>query len=263
MNKCDLVDDEEVLELIEMETRDLLSQYDYHGDDTPVVRGSALKALEGHAEWESKIVELAGHLDSTDLQSVNDRDFLMPIESVSSTSREEIEMIGCIERGTIKTGDAIAIVGPEKDVQSICTGVGSNSISVDRGRAGENVSILVQGTTAPTITRGQVLAKPGSIMPHAQFECKIYMRTQAEGGRSGPISKGYRPELCIHKAEVSGTVELPEGVESIMPGDSALVVVTLEEKVALEKRQQFLICESGKPVGEGVVTCIKGSSQAH
>lgn len=160
----------------------------------------------------------AGHLDSTGLQPVNDRDFLMPIESVSSTSGEEIEIMGCIERGTIKTGDAIAIVGPEEDVQSIYTGVGFNSTRIDRGRAEENVSVFVQGITPETITRGQVLAKPGSTMPHAQFECKIYMRTQAEGGRSGPFSKGYRPEFCIHKAEVSGTVELPEGVESIMPG---------------------------------------------
>ncbi len=181
----------------------------------------------------------------------------MPIESTSGTSGEESEITGCIERGTIRTGDTIAIVGPEKDVQSICTGVGSNATRIDRGRAGENVGIFVQGITPENITRGQVLAKPGSIMPHAQFECEVYMFTQAEGGRSGPFSKDYRPELCIDKAEVSGTVELPEGVESIMPGDNALIVVTLDKRVALEERQRFLICESGTTVGWGVVTTIK------
>ncbi|KAL8762761.1 MAG: hypothetical protein Q9184_001301 [Pyrenodesmia sp. 2 TL-2023] len=258
VNKCDKVDDEELVELIDMETRDLLSQYDYPGDDTPIVHGSALKALEDDAEWEAKVIELAGHLDNIDMVSVIDRDLLMPIENVSGASGQGTKITGCIERGTIKTGDPIAIVGPENDVQSICTGVEVSSERIDRGCAGEKVGIFIQGIKPEDITGAQVLAKPGTIMPHAQFECEVYMYTQAEGGRSGPFHKDYCPEFGIQKAKVSGTIELPEGVEAIMPGDSVGLVVTLEKRAALDNGQHFSICEGDNTVGAGVVVRIRG-----
>ncbi|WP_250146581.1 elongation factor Tu, partial [Escherichia coli] len=213
LNKCDMVDDEELLELVEMEVRELLSQYDFPGDDTPIVRGSALKALEGDAEWEAKILELAGFLDSyiPEPERAIDKPFLLPIEDVFSISGRGTVVTGRVERGIIKVGEEVEIVGIKETQKSTCTGVEMFRKLLDEGRAGENVGVLLRGIKREEIERGQVLAKPGTIKPHTKFESEVYILSKDEGGRHTPFFKGYRPQFYFRTTDVTGTIELPEG----------------------------------------------------
>ncbi|ORM64369.1 elongation factor Tu, partial [Pantoea rwandensis] len=214
LNKCDMVDDEELLELVEMEVRDLLSAYDFPGDDTPIIRGSALKALEGEAEWEEKIIELAGHLDTYIPEPVRaiDMPFLLPIEDVFSISGRGTVVTGRVERGIVKVGDEVEVVGLKDTVKSTCTGVEMFRKLLDQGQAGENCGVLLRGIKREDIERGQVLAKPGSIKPHTQFTSEVYVLSKEEGGRHTPFFKGYRPQFYFRTTDVTGDVQLPEGV---------------------------------------------------
>ncbi|MGJ0630329.1 elongation factor Tu, partial [Xenorhabdus bovienii] len=247
LNKCDMVDDEELLELVEMEVRELLSQYDFPGDDTPIIRGSALKALEGEAEWEAKIIELAEALDSYIPEPERDIDkpFLLPIEDVFSISGRGTVVTGRVERGIVKVGDEVAIVGITDTVKTTCTGVEMFRKLLDEGRAGENVGVLLRGTKRDEIQRGQVLAKPGSIQPHTQFESEVYILSKDEGGRHTPFFKGYRPQFYFRTTDVTGTIELPEGVEMVMPGDNINMIVTLIAPIAMDEGLRFAIREGG------------------
>ncbi|MCL1076565.1 elongation factor Tu, partial [Shewanella dokdonensis] len=229
MNKCDMVDDEELLELVEMEVRELLSEYDFPGDDLPVIQGSALKALEGEPEWEAKIVELAEALDTYIPEPVRDIDhpFLLPIEDVFSISGRGTVVTGRVERGIIRVGDEVEIVGIHDTTRTTCTGVEMFRKLLDEGRAGENVGVLLRGTKRDEVERGQVLAKPGTITPHTKFESEVYVLSKEEGGRHTPFFKGYRPQFYFRTTDVTGTIELPEGVEMVMPGDNIKMVVTL------------------------------------
>ena len=258
MNKCDMVDDEELLELVEMEIRELLSEYDFPGDDTPVIQGSALKALEGEAEWEEKILELAAALDSyiPDPERAVDGAFLLPIEDVFSIQGRGTVVTGRVERGIVKVGEEIEIVGLKDTVKSTCTGVEMFRKLLDEGRAGENVGVLLRGTKREDVERGQVLAKPGSIKPHTTFESEVYVLSKEEGGRHTPFFKGYRPQFYFRTTDVTGTIELPEGVEMVMPGDNIHMVVTLIAPIAMEDGLRFAIREGGRTVGAGVVAKI-------
>ncbi|ART80205.1 elongation factor Tu [Oceanisphaera avium] len=258
MNKCDMVDDEELLELVEMEIRELLSEYDFPGDDTPVIQGSALKGLEGEPEWEAKILELADALDSyiPDPERAVDGAFLLPIEDVFSIQGRGTVVTGRVERGIIKVGEEIEIVGLKDTVKSTCTGVEMFRKLLDEGRAGENVGVLLRGTKREDVERGQVLAKPGSIKPHTTFESEIYVLSKEEGGRHTPFFKGYRPQFYFRTTDVTGTIELPEGVEMVMPGDNVNMVVTLIAPIAMEDGLRFAIREGGRTVGAGVVAKI-------
>ncbi|KNC93566.1 elongation factor Tu [Trabulsiella odontotermitis] len=281
LNKCDMVDDEELLELVEMEVRELLSQYDFPGDDTPIVRGSALKALEGDAEWEAKIIELAGFLDSyiPEPERAIDKPFLLPIEDVFSISGRGTVVTGRVERGIIKVGEEVEIVGIKETAKSTCTGVEmfrklldegraketakSTCTGVemfrkllDEGRAGENVGVLLRGIKREEIERGQVLAKPGTINPHTKFESEVYILSKDEGGRHTPFFKGYRPQFYFRTTDVTGTIELPEGVEMVMPGDNIKMVVTLIHPIAMDDGLRFAIREGGRTVGAGVVAKV-------
>ncbi|CUZ80922.1 P-43 [Serratia marcescens] len=258
MNKCDMVDDEELLELVEMEVRELLSAYDFPGDDLPVIRGSALKALEGEAEWEAKIIELAEALDSyiPEPERAIDKPFLLPIEDVFSISGRGTVVTGRVERGIIKVGEEVEIVGIKDTVKSTCTGVEMFRKLLDEGRAGENVGILLRGIKREEIERGQVLAKPGSIKPHTQFESEVYILSKDEGGRHTPFFKGYRPQFYFRTTDVTGTIELPEGVEMVMPGDNVNMVVTLIHPIAMDDGLRFAIREGGRTVGAGVVAKV-------
>uniref|UniRef100_UPI00237EEAED elongation factor Tu n=2 Tax=Salmonella enterica TaxID=28901 RepID=UPI00237EEAED len=229
LNKCDMVDDEELLELVEMEVRELLSQYDFPGDDTPIVRGSALKALEGDAEWEAKIIELAGFLDSyiPEPERAIDKPFLLPIEDVFSISGRGTVVTGRVERGIIKVGEEVEIVGIKETQKSTCTGVEMFRKLLDEGRAGENVGVLLRGIKREEIERGQVLAKPGTIKPHTKFESEVYILSKDEGGRHTPFFKGYRPQFYFRTTDVTGTIELPEGVEMVMPGERGTLSFSL------------------------------------
>ena len=222
MNKCDMVDDEELLELVEMEVRELLSEYEFPGDDLPVIQGSALKALEGDEKWEAKIIELAEALDSYIPEPERDIDkpFLLPIEDVFSISGRGTVVTGRVERGIVNTGDAVEIVGMKDTTTSTVTGVEMFRKLLDEGRAGENIGALLRGTKREDVERGQVLAKPGSINPHTQFEAEVYVLSKDEGGRHTPFFKGYRPQFYFRTTDVTGAVELPEGVEMVMPGDN-------------------------------------------
>ncbi|HEP0922845.1 TPA: elongation factor Tu, partial [Klebsiella aerogenes] len=241
LNKCDMVDDEELLELVEMEVRELLSQYDFPGDDTPVIRGSALKALEGEAEWEAKIVELAEALDSyiPEPERAIDKPFLLPIEDVFSISGRGTVVTGRVERGIIKVGDEVEIVGIKETAKTTCTGVEMFRKLLDEGRAGENVGVLLRGTKREEIERGQVLAKPGSINPHNKFESEVYILSKDEGGRHTPFFKGYRPQFYFRTTDVTGTIELPEGVEMVMPGDNVNMIVELIHPIAMDEGLRF------------------------
>ncbi|MGO4997934.1 elongation factor Tu [Oceanisphaera sp. W20_SRM_FM3] len=258
MNKCDMVDDEELLELVEMEIRELLSEYDFPGDDTPVIQGSALKGLEGEPEWEAKIIELADALDSyiPDPERAVDGAFLLPIEDVFSIQGRGTVVTGRIERGIVKVGEEIEIIGLKDTVKSTCTGVEMFRKLLDEGRAGENVGVLLRGTKREDVERGQVLAKPGSIKPHTTFESEIYVLSKEEGGRHTPFFKGYRPQFYFRTTDVTGTIELPEGVEMVMPGDNVNMVVTLIAPIAMEDGLRFAIREGGRTVGAGVVAKI-------
>lgn len=258
MNKCDMVDDEELLELVELEIRDLLSTYDFPGDDVPVIKGSALLALEGDAKWEAKIIELAEALDNYIPEPERDIDkpFLLPIEDVFSISGRGTVVTGRVERGVIKVGEEVEIVGIKPTTKTTCTGVEMFRKLLDEGRAGENVGVLLRGTKREEIERGQVLCKPKSIPPHTQFEAEVYVLTKEEGGRHTPFFKGYRPQFYFRTTDVTGSVELPEGVEMVMPGDNVKIVVTLIAPIAMDKGLKFSIREGGRTVGAGVVTNI-------
>ncbi|KNC17338.1 elongation factor Tu, partial [Pantoea sp. RIT-PI-b] len=258
LNKCDMVDDEELLELVEMEVRDLLSAYDFPGDDTPIVRGSALKALEGEAEWEAKIIELAEHLDTYIPEPVRaiDLPFLLPIEDVFSISGRGTVVTGRVERGIVKVGDEVEIVGIKATVKSTCTGVEMFRKLLDQGQAGENCGVLLRGIKREDIQRGQVLAKPASIKPHTKFTSEVYVLSKDEGGRHTPFFKGYRPQFYFRTTDVTGNVELPEGVEMVMPGDNVQMTVELIHPIAMDEGLRFAIREGGRTVGAGVVATI-------
>ncbi|TCZ76746.1 elongation factor Tu, partial [Lysobacter sp. N42] len=258
MNKCDMVDDEELLELVEMEVRELLSEYEFPGDDLPVIQGSALKALEGDEAWEKKIVELAEALDSYIPEPERDIDkpFLMPIEDVFSISGRGTVVTGRVERGIVNTGDEVEIVGIKDTTKTTVTGVEMFRKLLDEGRAGENIGALLRGTKREEIQRGQVLAKPGTITPHTKFEAEVYVLSKEEGGRHTPFFKGYRPQFYFRTTDVTGAVQLPEGVEMVMPGDNVKFVVDLIAPIAMDEGLRFAIREGGRTVGAGVVSKI-------
>lgn len=258
MNKCDMVQDAELLDLVEMEVRELLTKYGYPGDEVPVVRGSALKATEGDAEAEAAILKLMEAVDSYIPDPVRDLDkpFLMPVEDVFSIKGRGTVVTGRIERGVIKVNDAIEIVGIKPTQASVVTGVEMFRKQLDQGQAGDNVGILLRGVEKDQVERGQVLAKTGSITPHTQFEAEVYILTKEEGGRHTSFFSGYRPQFYIRTTDVTGEVTLPAGVEMVMPGDSAKMTVKLIVPVALEEGLRFAIREGGKTVGAGAVTKI-------
>lgn len=258
LNKADMVDDPELLELVEMEVRDLLSSYDFPGDDTPIITGSALKALEGDtSEMGSQAIEkLVEALDAyiPEPERPIDQPFLMPIEDVFSISGRGTVVTGRIERGIVKVGEEVEIVGLRDTQKTTCTGVEMFRKLLDEGRAGDNVGVLLRGTKREDVERGQVLAKPGSITPHTKFEAEVYVLTKEEGGRHTPFFKGYRPQFYFRTTDVTGAVELPEGVEMVMPGDNIKMKVSLIAPIAMEKGVRFAIREGGRTVGAGVVT---------
>ena len=261
MNKADMVDDAELLELVEMEVRELLSMYDFPGDDTPVIIGSALMALNGEDGSEmgtSAVRKLVETLDAYIPDPVRDieKPFLLPIEDVFSISGRGTVVTGRIERGIVKIGDEIEIVGLKDTTKTTCTGVEMFRKLLDEGRAGENVGVLLRGTKREDIERGQVLAKPGSITPHTVFEAEVYVLGKDEGGRHTPFFKGYRPQFYFRTTDVTGACELPEGVEMVMPGDNVKLVVTLIHPIAMDDGLRFAIREGGRTVGAGVVAKI-------
>ena len=258
MNKCDMVDDDELLELVEMEVRELLSEYDFPGDEIPVIQGSALKGLEGDPEWVPKILELAAALDSyiPEPERAVDGAFLLPIEDVFSIQGRGTVVTGRVERGIVKVGEEVEIVGIKDTIKTTCTGVEMFRKLLDEGRAGENVGVLLRGTKREDVERGQVLAKPGSINPHTGFESEVYVLSKEEGGRHTPFFRGYRPQFYFRTTDVTGTIELPEGVEMVMPGDNIQMVVNLIAPIAMEEGLRFAIREGGRTVGAGVVAKI-------
>ena len=258
LNKADMVDDEELTELVEMEVRELLSEYDFPGDDTPIISGSALKALEGDAAYVEKVNELVAALDTFIPEPVRETDkpFLMPIEDIFTIQGRGTVVTGRIERGEIKVNEEIEIVGIRETTKTVCTGVEMFRKLLDEGRAGENVGILLRGTERDGVERGQVLSKPGSITPHTKFEASVYVLTKEEGGRHTPFFKGYRPQFYVRTTDVTGAVELPEGTEMVMPGDDLQVTVELISPVAMEEGMNFAIREGGRTVGSGVVSKI-------
>jgi len=260
LNKADMVDDEELLELVEMEVRDLLSTYEFPGDDTPIIIGSALKALEGD-ESEIGMPSVQKLVDALDdfipqPERAVDGAFLMPVEDVFSISGRGTVVTGRIERGVVKVGDEVAIVGIKDTVKTTCTGVEMFRKLLDDGQAGDNVGVLLRGTKREEVERGQVLAKPGSITPHTKFEAEVYILTKDEGGRHTPFFKGYRPQFYFRTTDVTGAVELPEGVEMVMPGDNIQMKVELIAPIAMEDGLRFAIREGGRTVGAGVVAKI-------
>lgn len=258
LNKADMVDDEELLELVEMEVRDLLSTYDFPGDDTPIITGSALKALEGDKAYEDKIVELVHAMDEyiPEPERAIDGDFLMPVEDVFSISGRGTVVTGRIERGIVKVGDEIEIVGIKETQKTTCTGVEMFRKLLDEGQAGDNVGVLLRGTKRDEVERGQVLCKPGSITPHTKFEAEVYVLSKEEGGRHTPFFNGYRPQFYFRTTDVTGSVDLPEGVEMVMPGDNVKMTVSLIAPIAMEEGLRFAIREGGRTVGAGVVSSI-------
>jgi len=258
LNKCDLVDDLELLDLVEMEVRDLLNKYNFPGDDTPVIRGSATKAIAGDPEWVKKIEELYDALDNYIPEPVReiDKPFLLPVEDVFSISGRGTVATGRIERGIVKVGEEVEIVGLKDTVKTTITGVEMFRKLLDEGRAGDNVGLLLRGTKREDIERGQVLCKPGSINPHTTFEAEVYVLTKEEGGRHTPFFKGYRPQFYFRTTDVTGSVELAAGTEMVMPGDNIKVTVELIVPIAMEEQVRFAIREGGRTVGAGVVTKI-------
>jgi len=261
LNKADMVDDEELLELVEMEVRDLLSTYDFPGDDTPIVIGSALMALEGKDDNEigtTAVKKLVETLDAyiPEPERAIDKPFLMPIEDVFSISGRGTVVTGRVERGIVKVGEEVEIVGIKATTKTTCTGVEMFRKLLDEGRAGENVGVLLRGTKREDVERGQVLAKPGTITPHTRFEAEVYVLGKDEGGRHTPFFKGYRPQFYFRTTDVTGSCELPEGVEMVMPGDNVKLDVTLIAPIAMEDGLRFAIREGGRTVGAGVVAKI-------
>ncbi len=259
MNKCDMVDDEELLELVEMEIRDLLSEYDFPGDDIPVIKGSALKALEGEPEWEEKIVELMDAVDEyiPTPERQTDKPFMMPVEDVFSITGRGTVATGRVERGQVKVGDVVEIVGiTEEAKQTTVTGVEMFRKLLDYAEAGDNIGALLRGVSREDIQRGQVLAKPGSITPHTNFKAEVYVLSKEEGGRHTPFFSNYRPQFYFRTTDVTGVCNLPEGVEMVMPGDNIEMDVELISPIAIEEGTKFSIREGGRTVGAGVVASI-------
>ena len=260
LNKSDMVDDEEILELVEMEVRELLSKYEFPGDDTPIVRISALKALEGDAKWAEKIVELMDAVDAFIPQPARDVDkpFLMPVEDVFTITGRGTVITGRIERGIVKVNEEVEIVGIRPDAQkTTVTGVEMFRKLLDEGQAGENVGLLLRGTKREDVERGQVVCKPGSITPHTEFDASAYILSKDEGGRHTPFFNNYRPQFYFRTTDVTGVVTLPEGTEMVMPGDNTEMAVTLIQPIAMEDGLRFAIREGGRTVGAGRVTKIK------
>jgi len=260
MNKADMVDDEELLELVEMEIRELLDQYEFPGDDTPIITGSALKALEGDTSdiGAPSVVKLVEAMDSyiPEPERDIDQDFLMPIEDVFSISGRGTVVTGRVERGVVKVGEEIEIVGVKDTQKTTCTGVEMFRKLLDEGVAGDNVGILLRGTKREDVERGQVLAKPGSITPHTHFEAEVYVLSKDEGGRHTPFFNGYRPQFYFRTTDITGACDLPEGVEMVMPGDNVKMTVKLIAPIAMEEGLRFAIREGGRTVGAGVVAKI-------
>jgi len=261
LNKADMVDDEELLELVEMEVRDLLEMYDFPADDTPIITGSALMALEGKDDNEmgtTAVRKLVEALDSyiPEPERAINLPFLMPIEDVFSISGRGTVVTGRVERGVVKIGEEVEIVGLKDTVKTVCTGVEMFRKLLDEGRAGENVGVLLRGTKRDDVERGQVLCKPGSMKPHTKFECEVYVLSKNEGGRHTPFFKGYRPQFYFRTTDVTGACELPEGIEMVMPGDNVKMEVTLIAPIAMEDGLRFAIREGGRTVGAGVVAKI-------
>ena len=260
LNKADMVDDAELLELVELEVRDLLSMYEFPGDDTPIIIGSALKALEGDESEQGtqSVLKLVESMDSfiPEPERAIDGDFLMPVEDVFSISGRGTVVTGRVDRGVVKVGDEVAIVGIRDTEKTICTGVEMFRKLLDQGQAGDNVGVLLRGTKRDEVERGQVLAKPGSITPHTKFEAEVYVLTKEEGGRHTPFFKGYRPQFYFRTTDVTGAVELPEGTEMVMPGDNIQMKVELISPIAMEDGLRFAIREGGRTVGAGVVAKI-------
>jgi elongation factor Tu len=261
MNKADMVDDAELLELVEMEVRELLDKYDFPGDDTPIIIGSALKALEGDQSdiGEPSIMKLADALDNyiPEPERAIDKPFLMPVEDVFSISGRGTVVTGRIERGVIKVGEEIEIVGIVPTVKTTCTGVEMFRKLLDQGQAGDNVGVLLRGTKREEVQRGQVLAKPGSIKPHTKFSAEIYVLSKDEGGRHTPFFNGYRPQFYFRTTDVTGSIELPAGTEMVMPGDNVSIKVSLIQPIAMDEGLRFAIREGGRTVGAGVVAKIE------
>jgi elongation factor Tu len=258
LNKCDLVEDAELLDLVELEVRELLSKYNYPGDEAPVIRGSASGAIAGKAEWVAKIEELCNALDTYIPQPVReiDKPFALPVEDVFSITGRGTVATGRIERGIIKVGEEVALVGFGSDKKSIVTGVEMFRKLLDQGQAGDNVGLLLRGVDKKEVERGMVLAKPGSIKPHTKFEAEVYVLNKDEGGRHTPFFKGYRPQFYFRTTDVTGSCELPAGTEMVMPGDNIQMTIELITPIAMEEQVRFAIREGGRTVGAGVVTKI-------
>src|SRR5215216_5940557 len=258
LNKCDMVDDPELLDLVELEVRELLSVYGFPGDETPVIRGSATGAISGNPAWIGRIEELYDALDTYIPEPVREKDqpFLMPVEDVFSITGRGTVATGRIDRGIVKVGEEVAVVGFNSDKRTIVTGVEMFRKLLDQGEAGDNVGLLLRGIAKEEIERGMVLAKPGSITPHTKFEAEVYVLTKEEGGRHTPFFKGYRPQFYFRTTDVTGNVELPEGMEMVMPGDNVQMTIDLITPIAMEEQLRFAIREGGRTVGAGVVTKI-------
>jgi elongation factor Tu len=258
LNKADMVDDEEILELVELEVRELLNEYEYPGDDIPIVRVSALKALEGDAEWTSTILELMSAVDAGIPEPPRDieKPFLMPIEDVFTITGRGTVVTGRVERGIVKVGEEIEIVGLRNTTKTTCTGVEMFRKLLDEGRAGDNIGALLRGTKKEDVERGQVLAKPGSITPHTDFGAQVYILTKEEGGRHTPFFSNYHPQFYFRTTDVTGTIALPEGTEMVMPGDNSEMQVSLGKPIAMEEGLRFAIREGGRTVGAGRVIKI-------
>jgi len=260
MNKADMVDDKELLELVELEVRELLSKYEFPGDKIPIVIGSALKAMEGDSSelGEGSILKLAEALDSyiPMPKRAVDGPFLMPVEDVFSISGRGTVVTGRVERGIVKVGEEIEIVGLRPTLKTVCTGVEMFRKLLDEGQAGDNIGVLLRGTKREEVERGQVLAKPASITPHTKFECEVYILSKEEGGRHTPFFNNYRPQFYFRTTDVTGSVALPEGTEMVMPGDNIRMVVSLIAPIAMEEGLRFAIREGGKTVGAGVVSKV-------
>ena len=258
LNKCDMVDDEELLDLVEMEIRELLTKYHYPGDEIPIIRVSALKALEGDEKWQAKVQELMDKVDEyipTPERSL-DKPFLMPVEDVFSIKGRGTVATGKIDRGVCKVGEEMEVIGMGKDKKTVITGVEMFRKQLDQGQAGDDVGLLLRGIEKDDVERGQVIAKPGSIKPHTDFEAEVYVLTKEEGGRHTPFFAGYKPQFYLRTTDVTGDIKLPEGVEMVMPGDNAKMTVHLIVPVAMEEGLNFAIREGGKTVGAGVITKI-------
>jgi elongation factor Tu len=258
LNKTDMVDDEEILELVELEVRELLNEYEFPGDDIPIVRVSALKALEGDQEWSEKIVELMDAVDSHIPEPVRDVDkpFLMPIEDVFTITGRGTVVTGRVERGLVKVNEEVEIVGIKPTTKTVCTGVEMFRKLLDEGRAGDNIGALLRGTKKEDVERGQVLSKPGSITPHANFSAQVYVLTKEEGGRHTPFFGNYRPQFFFRTTDITGAIQLPDGTEMVMPGDNTEMTVELIAPIAMEEGLRFAIREGGRTVGAGRVTNI-------